>query len=47
MANGNGRYIHADGDYYEGDWVDDKANGKGMYFHFEGARYEGDWVDDL
>ena len=47
MANGFGRYIHADGDMYEGNWVDDKANGKGMYFHLDGARYEGEWVDDL
>lgn len=27
-ANGKGRIIHADGDYYEGDWVDDKSHGK-------------------
>lgn len=43
MANGNGRLIHADGDVYEGDWVDDKAHGKGIYIHMDGARYEGDW----
>lgn len=43
MANGKGRLIHADGDVYEGDWLDDKAHGKGVYKHFDGARYEGDW----
>ena len=47
MANGYGRYIHGDGDIYEGNWVDDIANGKGIYYHLDGARYEGEWVDDL
>ncbi len=37
MANGKGRLIHGDGEYYEGDWVDDRANGKGMYVHRDGA----------
>ena len=36
-----------DGDYYEGDWKDDKACGKGVYFHTNGAKYDGEWVDDL
>lgn len=46
MANGRGRLIHADGDYYEGEWLNDKANGKGQYFHLDGAKYVGDWVND-
>lgn len=33
QANGKGKLIHADGDIYEGDWVDDKANGNGVYTH--------------
>ena len=37
MANGRGRLIHADGDYYEGDWINDKAFGKGSYTHLDGA----------
>jgi len=41
MANGRGRLIHADGDCYEGDWVDDKATGFGKYYHTNGAFYEG------
>ena len=32
MANGKGRLIHADGDVYEGDWVNDKAHGKIFFF---------------
>lgn len=39
MANGKGRLIHADGDYYEGEWINDKANGKGTYVHLDGAVY--------
>lgn len=40
-ANGKGRLIHADGDVYEGNWLDDKAHGKGAYIHLDGAKYEG------
>jgi len=41
-----GRLIHADGDVYTGQWVDDKAHGKGQYNHTDGAKYDGDWVQD-
>ena len=41
MANGYGRLVHAEGDVYEGEWLDDKANGHGVYTHFNGSRYEG------
>ena len=33
MANGRGRLIHADGDVFEGHWLNDKAHGKGVYIH--------------
>ena len=36
MANGKGRLIHADGDVYQGDWLDDKAHGTGFYNHTDG-----------
>ena len=26
-TNGPGKLIHADGDFYQGDWADDKAQG--------------------
>ena len=42
MANGKGRLVHADGDVYEGDWIDDKAHGKGKYTQL-GVTYEGEW----
>lgn len=37
-----GRLIHADGDVYDGDWLDDAANGLGSYFHENGAAYVGE-----
>ena len=40
-ANGRGKLTHADGDIYEGDWMNDKANGNGVYSHSNGAKYEG------
>jgi len=46
MANGMGRLIHADGDVYEGHWVNDKADGHGKYMHLDGATYEGEWKED-
>lgn len=45
-ANGFGKLIHADGDIYEGNWMNDKANGEGVYLHSNGAKYVGKWKDD-
>jgi hypothetical protein len=36
-----GKFVHIDGDVYEGQWANDKANGMGVYVHVNGARYEG------
>lgn len=38
--------MHADGDIYDGDWIDDKAHGMGTYSHSNGAFYNGEWEDD-
>jgi hypothetical protein len=46
MANGRGRLIHADGDVYVGDWLNDKAHGFGEYTHMDSSYYKGQWVDD-
>ena len=29
MRNGKGKYTYPCGDYYEGDWLQNKKNGKG------------------
>ena len=41
------RFIHIDGDIYEGEWCDSKANGYGIYKHHDGSSYEGNWIDDI
>lgn len=46
-AHGKGKFIHVDGDLYEGEWIDDKANGYGVYIHANGTRYEGNWLNDF
>ncbi len=46
MANGKGRLIHADGDVYEGNWLNDKAHSYGVYIHTDGAKYVGEWLED-
>ena len=32
-ANGEGKFVHLDGDVYEGSWRNDRANGIGIYQH--------------
>jgi len=43
--NGHGTYVWADGDKYEGDWVDGKKHGKGTFTWAGGNKYVGDFVD--
>ena len=38
---------HANGDVYEGNWVDDQANGFGVFVDANNARYEGEWLNDM
>ena len=45
-VNGKGTYYFANGNRYEGDWVDNKRTGKGTFYFARGGRYEGDWVDN-
>ena len=44
--NVKGKLIHADGDIYESELLDDKAHGFGLYTHINGAQYEGYWKED-
>lgn len=30
-AQGQGKFVHVEGDVYEGEWANDKANGFGSY----------------
>jgi hypothetical protein len=42
-----GKFVHPDGDVYEGEWQNDKANGHGVFTRKNGGRYDGKWKDDL
>ena len=44
-AEGTGTYSHANGAYYEGQWLDDKQHGHGVESWPDGARYEGNYED--
>lgn len=43
--DGVGEYRYADGDVYDGEWVDGKREGIGTYTEPEGDVYIGEWVD--
>ena len=36
----------ANGDRYEGQWLDGNRHGKGTYVWSSGGRYEGDWAEN-
>ena len=46
MYDGRGRLIFRKGDYYEGEFKDNKANGFGKYVNIKGDIYIGNWVND-
>ena len=39
--NGQGKKIFYDGDYFEGEFFDDKKQGKGVYIWANSDKYEG------
>ncbi len=43
MRNGKGRMIHADGDVYDGDWVNGESEGQGCHTSMDGTQYKGQW----
>ena len=45
--NGKGRLVYANGDIYQGDWVNGKAAGQGTFVDKKNQTiYEGAWVND-
>ena len=48
LMEGNGKFIHENGDYYIGQFRNNLANGKGTEYDVFGVIiYEGDFVDDV
>ena len=41
-----GYYKWSNGDWYEGDFDQDKRTGKGTYYWANGEKYEGEWLND-
>lgn len=47
LSNKTGKMYYANGDYYNGDWMDDRREGNGtMYFAESKEVYEGEWMGD-
>ena len=45
LKHGQGVYYYANGDRYEGSFIDGKITGKGLFITCTGVRYEGDFLD--
>ena len=43
--NGKGTMIYPNGEYYDGDFVENERYGEGTYHFNSGNTYEGEWVD--
>ena len=48
MKWGNGKMTYASGNYYEGQWANNKRNGQGtMFWLTSDEKYEGNWEDNF
>jgi len=42
--SGRGTYYYVNGNFYQGEWRDDKKDGRGVYsYNTTGEKYEGEW----
>lgn len=46
LRHGKGKWTNTNGDYYDGDFVNEKRHGYGVYTWPNGNEYRGDFVDD-
>ena len=44
--HGKGKYIYQNGDFYEGEWKNNKKHGEGMYKYHDGKELNGIWEND-
>ena len=47
MRSGKGTMKYKNGDFYDGNWMDDRKNGKGIMRYANGDVYEGEWFVDV
>ena len=40
-----GKMTYANGNIYEGEWLNGRANGKGKMIYANGDKYEGEWLN--
>jgi hypothetical protein len=40
-------YYFANGDRYDGEFVDDKRHGHGVLYNADGSHYEGEWSEGV
>ena len=40
-------YSYSNGDFYEGEWKDNKVHGKGVYIYSNGDKYEGSFINAM
>lgn len=46
LPHGYGRFLHHNGDFYEGEFVEGKLEGTGIYRKNNGAIFNGEWKCD-
>ena len=47
LRHGKGKLIISEGDFYEGDFFDNKIEGFGEFWGRDGTVYRGEWKDNL
>ena len=47
LRDGDGIFLTAAGDRYEGEWLAGQRSGKGMYTAANGDKYSGQWKGDM
>lgn len=43
--HGEGKITFGNGDYYQGEWKDDKRDGFGVYLSAYGQKFKANWKD--
>jgi len=47
MMDGSGKYVHYNGDVFEGTWHKGRKHGRGEFNGVDGRLIIGEWIDDV